>query len=259
MRGLRAATIASLLTLSLAPAATAAPQVRLRTRFAPDRAGASTTIYYGFTISEPAPLRSMELRLPAGMGLGTSSLGLQECTAAPLLEDGLEGCSPNAQLGFGTALAEVPLGPTFPYSVLREPLHVTALLGESEGPDETVLFYVESAYPIDVERVLTARLLPARPPYGDVLKINVPNWRTWPEGPFVGITPFTSTIGPRGLAYVREEHGKTIHFQPRGLTVPLTCPHGGFPIEARFKWWNGTTTARARTRVACPRGQGSSP
>ncbi|MHB1569511.1 MAG: hypothetical protein ACYC0H_09940 [Solirubrobacteraceae bacterium] len=252
MRGLRAPLIASLLALILAPNAVAAPRVSLHARFAPDKAGASTTIYYGFTISEPAPLRSMELRLPYEMGLGTSSLGLRECTAPPLLESGLEGCSPNALLGFGTALAEVPFGATFPYSVLREPLHVTALLGEPANNNETVLIYIESAHPVAVERVLTATILPVARPYGDALKINVPNWQTWPEGPDVGITRFTSTIGPHGLRYRRQEHGKTIFFEPRGLTVPLTCPKGGFPIEARFQWWNSAATAVARVRVPCP-------
>lgn len=254
MRATAASIAATAALLVLASSSSAAPHVTLHASFSPDRAGASTTIHYGFTISEPAPLRSMQLRLPAGMGFATSSLGLAECTTTPLLEDGVEGCSPNAQIGFGNGLAEVPFIERGRERMLKEPLSVTELLGPPEQAGLDVLVYVEGIYPVVVERILTARLRPGPRPFGATLTITAPAMRAWDEGPYVGITRFTSTIGPHGLRYVREEHGHKIVFQPRGLTVPAKCPAHGYLIEARFTWWNAPAVA-ARRHISCPRSQ----
>lgn len=60
--------------LALPPFAVASETVRLYASFSPDRPGASTTITFGFTIGGsngqvPLPLTSVNLHLPAGIGL----------------------------------------------------------------------------------------------------------------------------------------------------------------------------------------------
>jgi hypothetical protein len=246
----RAASALSLVlaVLCAAAPAAAAPQVTLSTLFEPDRLGESTTIHWGFTISEPAPLRSLELRLPAGMGFAASSLGLEECQPALLAHAGPEGCPADSRLGFGTALAEVPAE-----TPVRERANVTALLGPSEGENMTVLFFVDGRWPANREIILTGHMLHIASPRGATLLTEVPPLPVWPAGPDIGLMRFSSTIGPDRLTYYRRVGHRIVAFKPRGLTLPKRCPRGGFPVGASFTWWTLAGTATATTRVPCPR------
>lgn len=230
-----------------APAA-AAPRVTLSALFQPNRLGKSTTIHWGFEISEPAPLRSLELRLPAGMGFAASSLGLEECQPALLAQAGPEGCPADSRIGFGTALAEVPA-----QTSVRESANVTALLGPYEGENMTVLFFVDGKWPGNQEIILTSHVLHLAGPHGATLLTEVPPLPAWPDGPDIGLLRFRSTIGPDGLTYYRRVGRHTIAFTPRGMSVPKRCPRGGFPVSATFAWWTLTGTATATTRVPCPK------
>ncbi|MHB1539115.1 MAG: hypothetical protein ACYCUM_12910 [Solirubrobacteraceae bacterium] len=262
MRGVRcalAATIALLLlpasgaasppvsgAASLPASGAASPRVRLSVRFAPDVPGQSTTIYYGFTISEPEPLRSMELLLPAGMGFSKASLGLEECTVGALQEHGPRGCPPNSLVGFGSAYAEVPAQET-----VKEHANLTVLLGPSEKGRPTMLFFVEGVYPASEQLALSSQLLASAPPFGYALRTELPLLGSWPGGPYIAITHLQTTIGPHGLHYYYTEHGRRIEFEPRGLNIPERCPKGGYPVQARFRWWGIAGTASVSTRVAC--------
>jgi hypothetical protein len=230
----------------LAAGAAGVPHATLSARFAPDVPGQSTTIYYGFTVFEPAPLRSMELRLPAGMGFAKSSLGLEECDPSILSEHGPKGCPPNSIVGFGSAYAEVSAQET-----ITEKAKVTVLLGPASEGHPTVLFFIEAIYPAAKELVLYSQLLPSSQPFGDALEIEVPLLQSWPGGPNIDITRLGSTIGPHGLHYYYAEHGHRIEFSPKGLNVPDRCPSGGYPVQARFHWWGVSGTGVATTRVPC--------
>jgi hypothetical protein len=231
-----------------APPATAAPRVTLGALFRPDRLGQSTTIHWGFTISEPAPLRSLELRLPAGMGFAGSSLGLEECQPALLARAGPEGCPLDSRVGFGTALAEVPAA-----TPVRERAKVTALLGPSEGEGMTVLFFIDGRWPANREIILTSHVLHIAGPHGATLQTEVPLLAVWPNGPDIGLLSFRSTIGPDRIVYRRRVRGRTVSFAPRGLTVPDRCPRGGFALLATFTWWTAESPATATARVPCPK------
>ncbi len=241
MGGARAAPVAGLPASGL-------PQVALHVSFTPDRLGQSTTIHWGFTIAEPEPLRSIELRLPAGMGFAHSSLGIEECEPARLAEAGPEGCPIDSLVGRGSALAEVPA-----QSTVFEQAKVTAVLGPYDGEQTTVLFFVDGKWPVNREVIMVAHVAGAAPPYGEALLTEVPELTAWAEGPYIGVIHFTSTIGPEGLTYYRRAQGRTIAFRPRGLSVPARCPRAGFPIAAVFTWWNLQGSATARTMVPCPR------
>lgn len=216
--------------------------------FQPDRLGQSTTIHWGFAISEPTALRSLALRLPPGMGFAFSSLGLEACEPARLVEAGPEGCPADSLIGFGEALAEVRA-----QSAVRETAKVTALVGPSEGEVETVLFFVDGRSPVNREIVLSGRLLNIASPHGATLLTEVPPLPAWPAGPDIGLIRFRSTIGPERLTYYRRVRGRTVAFVPRGLTVPRSCPRGGFPVAATFTWWTLGGAASARTKVPCPK------
>lgn len=228
-----------------APAAT--PRVRLTARFTPDRPGRSTTVHYALRISEPQPLRTMELRLPAGMGFAKSSLGLRECRPSVLVEAGPAGCPPNSFIGHGRLDGELPAEET-----LDEQASVTVVLGPSSDRGRaTMLFFVEGVYPISEERILYAHLLPSARPFSDLLSAEVPLITSWSGGPDVGLVALRATIGPEGLRYYYTAHGRRIAFSPRGLDVPERCPKGGYPLQARLSWWGVAGAAIATARVPC--------
>lgn len=228
--------------------AAAAPQVRLSARFQPERLGRETTLRWGFAVSEPLPLRSMLLRLPAGMGFASSSLGLESCSPARLAATGPSGCPADSRIGLGSALAELPSETT-----VRESAAVTALMGPRPEEGMTVLFFLDARWPIDRQIVLASSLLHLTSPHGASLVAEVPQLPAWPSGPDIELSRFASTIGPQGLTYYRRARGRTIAFSPRGLTLPRRCPRGGFPISATFSWWTLPGSLAARTRVPCPK------
>jgi hypothetical protein len=88
------ATILALLACFCLPtAADATPTARLSAALSPEHLGQSTTIVFGFTIATttgqvPSPLTSLDLYYPANLGIGTSGLGLDTCSA-PLLTPAL--------------------------------------------------------------------------------------------------------------------------------------------------------------------------
>jgi hypothetical protein len=262
MRSARAMSVLSLATglalisvlamQLLAPALTAAaPRVTLSARFAPERLGESTTIHWGFAISEPAPLRSIALRLPPGMGFAASSLGLEPCQPELLARAGPKGCPADSHIGFGSALAELPA-----QSTVEEHASVTVLLGPYDGEEETVLFFVDGKWPANREIILTSHLLGVADPDGATLLTEVPSLPVWPLGPDIGLTRLQSTIGPDGLTYYRRVRGRTVAFTPRGVSLPRGCPSGGFLVSAVFNWWTIDGAASASTHVPCPRHAG---
>jgi hypothetical protein len=241
--------------LLVSPAAgDAGPQrITLQTAFAPDRLRTPTTIQFGFHVLSanpgqvPSPVTKMSLDLPAGMGLATSTLGLAQCPPATLIEQGLAGCPASAQVGIGTAEAEMRVE----HEILDESATVHALLGPPAGENEQVLFYVEAITPVGAQFVFPGVILPASGRYSGRLDTTIPLIPTWSEGPNVSVTSFSSTIGPRGLTYYRHLKDRFVPFHPRGIAVPAHCPRGGFPFRADFTFLD-RTRATATSAVPCP-------
>lgn len=237
------------------PVAVSAGQaVTLSARFRPNRLGASTTIEFGFRVSSsvparvPSPVTDVDLYLPGGIGLATSTLGLAICQPALLLELGPDGCPANARVGMGTARGEFAAEG----EVIGAEAEVHALLGPPVGENEQLLFYVESDRPVLAQLVFPGQLLPSSEPrFSGHLDTAIPIIPAWKDGPNIALTSFSSTLGPLGLTYLRHTHGKIVPFHPRGIGVPSRCPHGGFPFAAKFGFADGSH-AVARTAVPCP-------
>jgi hypothetical protein len=237
-----------------AAGASAAQTVKLKVAFNPDRAGARTTIELALRISgaggaPPAPLTSLDLRMPAGMGIATTTLGQDSCDAAELIGSGLQGCSANARVGYGTATAVVPVGS----QNVRETASLNTVMGPPAENHLEVLFYVQAAQPVFAQLVLPSVVEEARLPYGEELVTSVPLVQAWPEGPDLALESFNSTIGPLHLTYHRHLNGRTIAFHPRGIRLPRSCPAGGFPFAAVARFLDGTQ-ATGVYRVPCPPG-----
>jgi hypothetical protein len=233
--------------------ATGAQSIKLKVAFQPDRAGARTTIRFGFRISgpngmPPSPIVSLALRMPEHMGLITTTLGQATCYPHPLLQDGLAGCSENARLGFGDAVAVVPLR----NHPIYERASLTALLGPPATNHIQVLFYAEGLTPVFAQFVFPGVLVGDVHPFGDRIDTTIPLVAPWPNGPNIALMSFSSTIGPLHLTYHRQVNGKRIAYRPHGLMIPKHCPPGGFPFAALLTF-EDTTTTEAIAHVPCPR------
>jgi len=236
----------------LPAAAGAAQTVTLRTSFSPDRLGASTTIGFDFHIASttgatPSPLTSVRLSLPPGIDYVTTTLGLAVCSPAKLLGKGLNGCSPNSRLGMGTALVEAPLGS----ESVREAADVQVLMGPSRQGKLVVLFYTKALDPIPAELVFQGELATGSEVFGGSLEIAVPLVASIPDALPVSILSVQATIGPSHLTYYRRAHGRSVAFDPQGVSIPTRCPSGGFPFSASFNFLDGSS-ATANSTVPCP-------
>lgn len=250
LRALGALVAAALCLCASASAQTI--RATLHASFSPDRLGASTTIGFGFGVSTaegtaPAPLTSVELRMPAGMNYTTTTLGLAICQPASLLAHGLSGCPPNSRLGFGDAFVEVPFGTGSGHELPE----VQAVAGPSHNGNLVVLFYANGQTPVSAQLVFAGEVLPDSGIFGSRLAAIVPPIPSVPDGPNVSVISVKTTIGPAHLTYYKHIRGRRVAFHPIGIGVPERCPHGGFPFSASFTFEDGSS-ASASTTVPCP-------
>jgi hypothetical protein len=248
----RTITLTLLVFCCLAASAQAAETVALHTSFSPDRLGASTTIGFGFTIGSttgglPSPLTHVDLRMPKGMNYVTTTLGLAICKPQSLVEKGLSGCSPNSRLGYGSAFVEVPFGE----GAGREIPEIEALMGPPHEGNLVVLFYANGLAPVYAQIVFQGELLPGSGAFGGDLDTGIPQIPSVTNGPPVSIINVSSTIGPSHLTYYKRVHGKLVGYQPKGISLPTSCPHGGFPFSADFTFQDGSQVT-ATHNVPCP-------
>ena len=239
------------LLLAAAPAAALAlPSVKLHVKLAPERLGGRSTIIFSFRIVThgqqiPAPLTAMGLDYPANIGLVTSGLGLETCSASNLELFGR--CPADSLMGYGHALVELPLGP----EVFTEEGRITTWMAPVQDGRLAMLFYAEGQTPVNAGLIFTAQLLQAPPPYGGQLATSIPLIPTLPGGPDAAVTQMTATIGPLDVTYYSWYRGKRVGYHPNGLRLPESCPRGGFPFAATFTFLGGER-AHAKTTVPCP-------
>ncbi len=240
------------LCICLPAPASAAETATLHTSFTPDRLGAPTTIGFAFDIAGvegvmPPALQSLSLHLPPGIDYLRTTLGLAICNPAALAAQGPAGCPQNSHLGSGSAFVEVPFG----QGVGHEIPMIEALRGPSHGGHMVVLFYANGQAPVYAQLVFQGELIQGSRTLGGSLDTAVPLIPSVPDGPPVSIVHVQATIGPAGLLYTERVHGRTVSFRPRGVEVPPSCPHGGFPFSAIFAFVDGSTTT-AQSTVPCP-------
>jgi hypothetical protein len=236
-----------------AATAGAEPKAKLTAALSPERLGQGTTIIFGFTIATttgqvPSPLTSIDLYYPANLGIGTSGLGLETCSAAVLEAHGPGGCPSQSQMGYGKGLVEVPFGP----EVLRETAQTSIFMAHIQEGHIGLLFYAEGHSPVFAQIIFHGLVLPASNPFGGDLDTTIPLVPTLPGAPNAAVVQLRSTIGPLHLTYFEHTRGKYLPYHPRGIVLPLTCPRGGFHFSASFSF-EDDSHASAHTAVPCPR------
>ncbi len=241
--------LACLLCLPVAAGAT--PTATLKAALRPERLGAGTTIKFAFSITypeeAPVPLRVIELRYPAHLGVGTSGLGLSTCRAATLEVNGPPGCPSTSVMGYGSGLVEVPFGG----QLIKEGVRLTTFMAPLRAGHLGLLFYADAPSPIAAEIIFYGVVLPTPKPFGGDLATTVPLVPTLPEAPDAVLTKFSTTLGPQHITYWEYSKGSYIPYHPRGILLPKQCPRDGFPFAASFAFEDGAR-ASAHTVVPCP-------
>jgi hypothetical protein len=257
---IRAALALALLWLSclLVPGGAGARQeVALSTKFAPALASADTSILLGFDIrttggAMPAPLTGLTLRLPAGVSIASSALGLATCSSTVLELQGLSTCSPNAFMGRGSATVGVRVGP----GVVHEPVDISILMGVPVHEHTAMLFYASGGSPVIARLVFPSVLLPDSGLFGAKLDTTIPPIAILPGAPDAAILNMHASIGPRGLTYYQHVHGHTVGYSPSGIRLPRSCPQRGYRFVGIFTFQDGTSVTTKS--VARCHGGGSS-
>ncbi len=251
-RSVRGALTAVCACLYLAAPASATQSVVLDPSFAPYRLGATTTIVLGLHIQAasgqiPSALTEIEVRYPQSLGFDLSGLGQDVCSPAMLEESGAGGCPANSIIGHGNATAELRFGA----QLVTENASLTIARAPDKEGHISLLLYANGPSPVNTQILSPAQLLPTGPPFGGRLNMQIPVIPSVPGAADVAIIALEVTIGPQGLTYYEHLQGSTLAYTPKGILLPNTCPHGGFPFAATFTFLDGSHP-EARTTLPCP-------
>jgi hypothetical protein len=252
-RRARRMAVALIMLLGCLPApARGAETAKLEVGFSPYRLGRSTTLKITLNLGVagpggglPAPVTRFDMQIPAELELIGSSLGLAICKPAALLANGLEGCSPNARLGYGSAQIDVPVGP----EPVTESAAIEAEMGPPVGEEIGVLLYAEAGSPVAAQLIFPGVLFEGGS--GQGLDTAVPLIPSIPGAPDISMVSMHLSLGPEHLTYYETLHGKTVSYRPQGISLPVKCPSKGFRFVSRIDFQDGTTVTASST-VPCP-------
>jgi len=231
----------------------AAQTLRVHASFTPDKLGASTnlsaTATFGSTTAGPQPPAvKVTLYGPKGMSVDTRGAGTCTATPATLEETGPSACPPSSRVGFGSGVGLFEIAK----EIIDGHFTLEFFLAPSQAGHHVMLIYVNSVTPAAGQKVLVAREVQGPSPYGIGITFDVSEAPTLP-GALPGWEEHVSlTFGASHVAYFKTVHGKRKLVHVKGIVLPKTCPHGGFPIEAQIGFADGTMTTTTTT-VPCPR------
>jgi hypothetical protein len=247
-----ATAIAVLTATAACASALAGPLVFLRAGLRPETLGASTTVSIGFQIHADtkalSPLRTFAVQLPLGIGFAASTLGVATCSEQELLARGVVACPRDSVMGSGHVVVQAPFGP----QLLREIAPASLFMTQPVDGNTTLLFYFRGSAPVIAAFALQTQFVAPVGLPGFALEASIPEITTTPGGSAVSVLDLQANIGPRGLLYSRHVHGRTVTYHPVGLSVPESCPHGGFVFVGSFTFQDGSEV-HSRSIVPCPR------
>lgn len=253
-----ALTAAVLVSLAAIGGARAAETAKLTVGFSPYRLGVNSAFTFDIQIGSttgavPSAATSFALRLPAGMGLSSTQLGLSVCPREVLRAGGAAGCPHEAVMGSGKAVMMDAAGS----EELEIPAAVTVVMAPALNEQTQLFFYAEGQSDVIAELVFQGYMTGLAKPFGTLIGVTIPPTAGVPGTPPAALTSMSVTLAPRGLMYVKRVNGNTVRYHPKGLAVPAVCPAGGFPFAVGLVFADGTST-EATTRLACPNAAGHS-
>jgi len=222
-----------------AAAAQAATAASIHPSFLPDRLGASTAFTFAVRFAGgeegvPSPLRTIVLHLPAGVGIDVR--GVATCARARLQQAGAAACASSSLVGRGHAMLEVHAGA----ETIPEEAALWAFRGPNVRGHPTLEVLGQGSTPLDERTISTGVLQADRPPYSSEVTVSIPPIPTLVYEPDASIVSFSLTVGdPRSKS------------KAGAITVPRSCPPGGFPFAATFTFAEHSS-ATATANVPCP-------
>lgn len=241
-------TLLLLASFALAGDASAAPVVTFKVNALPipgfrgtgDILGAGSEVETQVTISGteyggfPSPLTGINIFAPDG-GRVTPT-GFPTCALSVLEARGALGCPKGSRAGpQGVGLGVVSFGDErVPETVSIQPFF---------APGGGLTFFAKGDTPASFELLEPGHWVPASPPFGHELIVEVPLVETVPGANDASILSFKVKVG---AAYKRG--GKTVSY----LTEPRKCPRGGFPVKMEMRFLSGETVP-VSALVPCPR------
>jgi hypothetical protein len=187
----------------------------------------------------PEPLRTITLRLPAGLHIELR--GTSTCAPARLRRSGAAGCPPSALLGRGHARLQVHAGS----QTIPEQAQLWAYRGPSaaDGAPTLEILGVGST-PLQERTVSRGVLRGDGAPFGSSLTITVPPIPTVAFEPNASFDSLSLALG--ALAGTPPAHRPAMR-----LTVPRHCPREGFRFAVGIGFADHSSAA-ATAAVPCP-------
>jgi len=240
-------SLASACCLVFAGSAAATPTATLKVRPIPipgfpgtgNRLGVGAEVEAQVTISgseydgSPSPLTGIVFYAPAGVRVNPK--GFTTCPPSALEASGAEGCPKRSRAGpVGEGLGVVSFGA----ERVNEKVSIQPFFAPAGG----LSFYVEGSTPTSFQILEKASWAPAAVPFGVRLMVEVPLIETLPGADDASVLSFKVTVG---AAYRKAR--KTISY----ITLPRSCPRGGYPLKAELKFLSGETVTVAY-KHPCP-------
>jgi hypothetical protein len=230
----------------------ASETAKFQVHFSPNELGGNTTVQVDFSLATttgriPSPVTDVDLRLPPGVSLGSSTLGLATCTARQLKLGGVSGCSPNSLMGLGHATVKVPFGP----AIVTESVTVDIFMGRAVNGHTSLLFYADAETPVFAQLIFPSELLEGvSNNFPAELNTVIPLTPSVPGAPNAAVVRMHSSLGPEHILYSKRIHGKVVHYRPIGIAIPSRCPTGGFRFGAVLTFEDGSSVVTS-TSVPC--------
>lgn len=184
--------------------------------------------------SVPSPLTHGDLLTPAG-----TRLDLRDSTtcARGVLETlGPDGCPPASRAGYGEGLTISRYGT----KIVEQPFGLWLFLAEDRPGKPGLLFSLDEHEPFSLDETFTGTVLAAGSPYGLDVSFDMPVVPVYP-----GVIPDAVTESLQ--ITLGEDRGRGGGL---GLTVPRSCPRGGWALAAGFVFQDGTS-ARSGRKAPC--------
>ncbi len=219
--------------------------------FSPSRLGAPTNAFGSAVIGStegpvPSPIEHVEVYRPAGVTLDLRGSGT--CNEAALARIGPQACPANSRAGFGGGDGIYQLGG----ELVREKYTLDFFLSDNRPGHVALLVFLQGHSPVSVEIVFGGTVIRGPKPYGLGFSLDVPLIKVLPDASNASATSAFVTLGAHNVAYYRTVHGKRTLFHVRGIVLPKSCPHGGWPVASQFRFEDGSTVMAKRS-VPCPR------
>lgn len=232
-----------------ATAASAAPNVTLKAVPIPikgipdsgDILGAPTAVEFEFTIrgtestgGVPSQLRGVNVWAPKGVKLNTK--GFATCTIPILEQKGPQACPKKSQAsGLGSAEASDPIAG----ELIKEKGTVQAFFA-AKGE---LIFYANAPSPISAQVYVSGSIHPAGGLFAYEFESEIPLIESVPGAPAVSTEAIDIKVGS---AFKK---GKKVTSY---ITLPNTCPKGGFPLKAEMVFESGEKVV-TEYHAPCPK------